>query len=158
MLKSLDSSKMGMDWITARATWDWEIRVYIIESINMFACFLYQILFKKKKKAYLQLKHQVDTVASRQYTAAKWGFSTLYWNSPACKRDTWKRMSMLVKEKKKVMLQIKLHKVASTVTHSYKIIAQMRLLLACFKAEMWIKSNKKLTVPNICKALNLIQF
>lgn len=42
---------------------------------------------------------------------------------------------MLVKEKK-VMLQIKLHKVASTVTHSYKIIAQMQLLLACFKAEM----------------------
>lgn len=25
----------------------------------------------KKKEAYLQLKHQVDTVASRQYTAAK---------------------------------------------------------------------------------------
>lgn len=83
----------------------------------MFACFLYQILFKKKK-AYLQLKHLVDTVASRQYTAAKWGFSTLYWNSPACKRDTWKRMSMLVKEKKSHAP----NKITQSCIHSYTFL------------------------------------
>lgn len=113
--------------ICSRQRWEWTVSQQQLCGIgkwdqSWYLCVTNNNNLKRSKQAHLQLKHLMGTVVSRLCTAATWEFSTLYWNSPACKMDTWKWSIMLDLARKH---KVRCYLSTNTSLHCYQSIVTM---------------------------------